>query len=202
MKNLIIGITGGIGSGKTTVSKYYEQNGYIVLRADDIAKQTMIDNSDVREKIIKQFGKECYNGKKLNTKILADKVFNHPKEIGKLNIIVHPPTINKITEEIQKYDKDHKIIFVEAALLFEAKMEDLFDYILLITADEDTRIKRVLERNHETASEIRSRILNQLPEDQKRKKSDFVIDNLTTLSDLENKAIFFLNLFKALPAKN
>ena len=80
-------------------------------------------------------------------------------------------------------------------------MTNLFDYILLITADEDTRIKRVLERDTETVSEIKSRIMNQMSEDQKKGKSDFIIENESTIEKLEEKTLFFLNLFKSLPRK-
>ena len=83
-------------------------------------------------------------------------------------------------------------------MIFEAKMEELFDYILLVTAEEDIRIKRVLQRDSETISEIRSRILNQIPEEQKRGRSDFVIDNNTTIEELNSKVLFFLTMFNSL----
>jgi len=200
MSNLVIGITGGIGSGKTTVSKIFEENGLTVLKADDIAKKVMVENKEVYNKIVIEFGKECYSDGNLNTKVLAEEVFNHPKEIRKLNSIVHPPTIEKIGNLIDSLKDKNKLLFVESALIFEAKMVDLFDYILLVTADEDTRIKRVLKRDSETSSEIRSRMLNQISEEQKRGKSDFIIDNNSTMESLREKTIFFLNLFKNLAA--
>jgi dephospho-CoA kinase len=198
MKNLVIGITGGIGSGKSTVSDYYLSLNHHVLKADDIAKKVMVDNENVKNKIISQFSDECYNGNILNTKVLAQKVFNNPENIKKLNSIVHPPTINYLKEEIEKSKTLYSLVFVEAALIFEAKMEDLFDYILLITAEENTRIRRVLERDTETVSEIRSRMLHQFPEEQKKGKSDFILENNSTIDDLQNRALFFLNLFKSM----
>ncbi len=198
MKNLVIGITGGIGSGKSTVSDYYLNLHQSVLKADDIAKKVMVENVEVKNKILNQFGADCYNGNNLNTKIIAQKVFNNPENIKKLNLIVHPPTIDYLEKEIEELKNKHSLLFVEAALIFEAKMEDLFDYILLVTAEENTRLKRVLERDTETLSEIRSRMLHQIPEDQKKDRSDFIIDNNSTIDDLHNRAFFFLNLFKSM----
>ena len=93
MKNLVIGITGGIGSGKSTVSNLYISQNCYVLKADDIAKKVMITDVEVRNKIIAQFGSDCYDGNTLNTKVLAQKVFSNPENINKINSIVHPPTI-------------------------------------------------------------------------------------------------------------
>jgi len=198
MKNIVIGITGGIGSGKSTVSRLLENNGFQILIADSIAREVMLNDKSVISKIIKVFGKDCYTQGVLNSNILANKVFNHPEQIKKLNSIVHPPTIEIIEEKIDLLKENQSITFVESALIFEAKMEDLFDYILLVTAEEDTRIKRILERDVETASEIKSRMLTQIPEDKKKGRSDFVIENNSSKEILEEKVVFFLNLFKSL----
>ncbi len=197
-KNMVIGITGGIGSGKTTVSKIFEDSGHKVLRADDIAKMVMSEDAEVSRKIVDEFGKKCFSDGKLNTKILAEQVFNNPDKISKLNSIVHPPTIKHLEKKIANLNKNHSLLFVESALIFEAKKIDLFDHILLVTADEDIRIKRVLERDIETVSEIKSRILNQIPDEQKRGRCDFIIDNDSTLEVLKEKTLFFLNLFENL----
>lgn len=198
MKNLVIGITGGIGSGKSTVSNYYLSLHHQVLKADDIAKLVMVKDEEVKNKILKQFGSDCYNGNELNTKVIAQKVFNSPESIKKLNSIVHPPTIDYLTKQITELKNKHSLLFVEAALIFEAGMENLFDYILLVTADENTRLKRVLERDTETISEIRSRMLHQISEERKKGKSDFIIDNNSTIEDLHDRALFFVNLFKSM----
>lgn len=198
MKKIAIGITGGIGSGKSTVSELISENNYKIIKADDVAKKIMNEDSETAAQIINNFGPDCYLDGKLNTKYVANKVFNHPDRIRKLNAIVHPPTIEFIQKEIHSLHKDFDIVFVEAALIFEAKMEDLFDYILLVTAEEDIRIKRVLQRDLETISEIRSRILNQIPEEQKRGKSDFVIENNSTIEELKSKVFFFLSIFNSL----
>ncbi len=198
MKSLVVGITGGIGSGKSTVSEIFENENCVVLYADDIAKDVIRNNEKVKEKISKTFGAECFNNGKLNAKVLAEKVFNDSEKLNKLNSIVHPPTIKNIEQQILHLEKFNKLIFVEAALIFEAKMDNLFDYIILVTADEEIRINRVLQRGVETASEIKNRMMNQMPEDKKNGKSDFVIMNNDSLEELKTKTLFFLNLLKNL----
>ena len=198
MENLVIGMTGGIGSGKSTVSKIIESEGYLVLYADDIAKNLMNEDQNLAAKIKNSFGEDCYSNGKLVPKVLASKVFGDAEKVKKLNSIVHPPTIKKIDLEISKYETEHEIIFVEVPLLFEAKMVDMFDYILLVTADIDTRIRRVLERDNVPAEEIKGRIESQYPEDQKRGQSDFIIDNIGSLEELNDKTRFFLTLFKTM----
>jgi len=201
MSKLVIGITGGIGSGKSTLSNLFEESGHKVILSDDIAKELMFNDENVKNNIIAEFGKECYTNGELNTKVLAERVFNHPDQIKKINSIVHPPTITKIKIQIKDYLKKYSLVFVESALIFEAKMVDIFDYVLLITADEDTRIKRVLDRDIETVSEIKSRMMNQIPEEQKIGKSDFIIYNDSSLNHLKEKVNFFLNIFSTLPNK-
>lgn len=199
---MIIGITGGIGSGKTTVTDFYSQLGYFIIKADNVAKQIMVEDKDVVHKIIYEFGEKCYDyDGKLNTKYLAQSAFNHPKNLEKLNKIVHPPAILKVKQMANNALKEHNLVFVESALIFEAKMEDIFDYIILITADEDTRIKRVLERGNETAFEIKSRMMHQLSDRDKQKRSDFIIKNDSNIEELKKRAKFILNIINSLISK-
>lgn len=199
---MIIGITGGIGSGKTTVTDFYSQLGYFIIKADNVAKQIMVEDKDLVHKIIDEFGEKCYgdNGE-LDTKYLAQSAFSHPKNLEKLNKIVHPPAILKVKQIANNALKEHNLVFVESALIFEAKMEEIFDYIILITADEDTRIKRVLERGNETAFEIKSRMMHQLSEADKQKRSDFIIKNDSTIEELKKRAEFILSLINSLTSK-
>lgn len=198
MKNLVIGITGGIGAGKSSFSAILKENNQIVLNADDIAKNLMKTDESVKQQIINEFGNDCYIEGQLQTKVLATKAFNHPEKLKKLNKIVHPPTINFINTKIENLKNKHSLIFVEAALIFEAKMESLFDLILLVTAEENLRIERVVIRNNENASEVKSRILNQIPDEVKRGRADFVLENNGSIEELKEKTIFFLNLFKTM----
>ncbi len=201
MKKLIIGITGGIGSGKSTVTEYYKSLGYFVLKADDIAKQVMVEDNEIIKNIKKEFGENSYIDGKLNTKYLAEKAFSHTAKVAKLNKIVHPKTIAKIKEEAKKLFKKKNIVIVEAAILFEAHWEDIFDYIILITSDENKRITRVLERDHVSIQEIKSRMMHQLQDKDKKGKSDFVIENNDTIESLKEKAKFVISLIENISKK-
>ena len=196
MKKLLIGITGGIGSGKTTVTEYYKELGYYVLKADDIAKQVMVEDKTIIANIKKEFGDNCYSNGKLNTKYLAEKAFSHPDKVAKLNKIVHPKAIAKVKEEAKKLLDKNDIVIVEAAILFEAHWEDIFDYIILIVSDENDRIKRVIERDNTSIKEIKSRMMHQLPDNDKKGKADFVIENNSSIDVLKERAEFIIKLIE------
>ncbi len=201
MKKILVGITGGIGSGKSTVTEYYKSLGYYVLKADDIAKQVMVEDDEIIKNIKNEFGDNCYVDGKLNTKYLAKKAFNHPDKVAKLNRIVHPKAIAKVKEEAEKLLKKKNLVIVEAAILFEAHWEDIFDYIILITSDENARIVRVLERDHTSIQEIKSRMMHQLEDKDKKGKSDFIIENNDTIESLKEKAKFVISLIENIAAK-
>lgn len=196
MKKILVGITGGIGSGKSTVTDYYKSLGYKVLKADDIAKQVMVEDEEIIKNIKNEFGDKCYIDGKLNTKYLAEKAFKHPDEVAKLNRIVHPKAIAKIREEAKKIFSSKNIVMVEAAILFEAHWEDLFDYIILIISDENSRIIRTLERDHISIKEVKSRMMHQWQDKDKKGKSDFIIENNGSIDSLKEKAKFIISLIE------
>lgn len=193
---LKIGITGGIGSGKSSVSKLIKSAGYAVLDADSIAKVIMNSDVCVQKMIKNEFGEESYLDGKLNTSFLSSSVFNSIENIKKINGIVHPPVISKIEELMQAELKIKKLVFVEAALIFESEMDDILDHVLLVTAREDIRIKRIMERDSSAEDEIRKRMQFQMPEAEKEKLSDFTIHNDLTLEELGKKTKFFLQIFE------
>jgi len=196
--SLKIGITGGIGSGKTVVAKLFEKNGYSVFYADSIAKQLLAESEIVKSKIIAAFGNESYVDGVPNKEYLAKSVFNNPEKLSVINSIIHPPTISKIEKlcEIELLKKD--LVFAEAALIYEANMQGIFDYILVVTADEKSRIKRIVERDNSIEAKIKKRIANQIPEEIKISRADFVICNDGTFTELESKVDLFLTIFKSL----
>jgi dephospho-CoA kinase len=198
MKKLVIGVTGGIGSGKSTVSQIYENEGFIVLKADDIAKQIMSSDRNLVQKIKNTFGENSYIDDRLNTKYLAEIVFSNEEKIKKLNSIVHPPMISEIKNEIKNLQLNNNLIFVEAALIFEANMQSIFNYILIVTADEEIRVNRVQLRDNDNLKNIKKRIANQLSEKEKIAKSHFIIENNGSLDELKSKSLFFLKLFQNL----
>jgi len=193
-----IGITGGIGSGKSQVSKLIENSGYVVLNADDIAKQIMIDDESVRELIILEFGENSYNNEELNRSYLATKAFSSVENVAILNSIVHPPMVEKINELMENELIKHKIVFVEAALIYEAEVDSILDYVLLITSDENSRIERIKNRDGLSETEIRNRMKFQMPESEKENLADFTIKNSSSLFELEMKTKMFLSVFEAM----
>ncbi len=202
MKKIKVAITGGIGSGKSEFSKILIEKGLTVLNADKIAKNILFTDEQVKSKVIKIFGNESYNEEGVNTKYLAQKVFTDEEQIKKLNSIVHPVTIKKIDEMMNEILKEKNIVFVEAALIYEAEMEELFDYVILITAEERIRIDRVIERDKVDEEEVLDRMQNQITETEKRKYADFVIDNDKELNDLRIKTETLITILKSISGTN
>ena len=198
MKKKLIAITGGIGAGKSLVSEFFEKKGFIVLKADSIAKELILSDSNVQRQILKEFGKESFIEGKLNTKFLAEKIFTDEENLRKINSIVHPATMKKIDVLAKKHFEKHKMVFVETALVFEAGFEDSFDHIILILADEQTRINRTLEREKISEQEIRNRMNFQIPDEEKKEHVDFVIENNSSIEELEKRSEFILTILSQL----
>lgn len=197
-KKLLVGITGGIGSGKSIVSSVIESAGYCVLKSDLIAKEIMQNDEIIRKKIIETFGQESYTNEKLNTKFLAEKVFSSKENVEKINSIVHPVTIKKTLELANIEFQKSNYVFVESALIYEAKIKNYFDYIILVYSDEQTRIKRVMERDKISEEEIRRRMQFQIPDEKKKAWADFVIENNNSIEELKKRINFILNLIISL----
>ncbi|MDP2036043.1 MAG: dephospho-CoA kinase [Ignavibacteria bacterium] len=200
MKKIKVAITGGIGSGKSSVSDYLEKKGYSVLQADLIAKELMVQDVQIKKKLIEEFGEESYSEDKLNTKYLAANVFTNEENVQKINSIVHPPVMKKIDQLSKEIFKNQNIVFIETALVYEANLEDSFDYIILVLADEKIRIKRILAREKVTEEQVRARMQFQIPDEEKKDDADFVLDNNTTVQELENRVEFLLILIRQLTA--
>lgn len=201
-KKLKIAVTGGIGSGKSLVCRYFESCGYLIINADLIAKNIMQNDESVKAKLIKNFGKEVFTGNSINKELLSQLIFSDKKNLEKVNSIVHPVTIKKINEIAENELLLKNIVFVESALIFESKREKYFDYILLITSSIENRIKRISQRDNLDTKEIMSRINSQLPDEDKRKKAHFVIDNDSSVEDLYDKAKLFLSIFENLSSNS
>ncbi|MBV2224742.1 MAG: dephospho-CoA kinase [Cloacibacterium sp.] len=180
----IIGITGGIGSGKSTVSKFIEALGFPVYDSDFWAKELVNVDENLKSKIIELLGSESYdeNGK-YNRKFVAEKVFDHQELLLKLNQIIHPAV--KIHFENWVNAQNAEFVFKETALLFELKLNESCYQSILVTADENIRIKRVMDRDGRTYREVKEIIDKQMPEVDKVKLADFVIQNNTDLESLK-----------------
>jgi len=195
-KKLLVAITGGIGSGKSTFAEYLSKQGYIVLSADDISKEILAKDPDVRKEIIKEFGAESYSGKNVKKEFLADEVFSDPTRLKKINSILHPRVREKIKSISDEHFKTNDIIFVEAALIYESKMEKMYDYVVLIVADKDLRKKRVTSEGKISEKDFINRNEKQLDDEIKKKKADFVFMNNSFKSELKQKAALLPILLK------
>ncbi len=198
---LVIGITGGIGSGKSEICTMFRSMGVVTLIADIIAKIEMERNDELREHIRQTFGADAYTtDEKLNVKFLSDTIFSNEEKVQKLNALVHPAVRNVLEAKIRYYEKElsASYIIIEAALIFEASMNDLMDYILVVDADEELRIKRALARGGLSREEIVQRMKTQMPPDEKKKYADFVLENNGTKEELQQRVNFFHSLFSTL----
>lgn len=196
-----IGITGSIGSGKSLFCKFLEAMNYSVIYADDVAKKLYTDNEIVKKGILKIFGKEVFYGKELNTKLLAEIIFNDEKKLIELDSIVHPIVMEEIDKKIQILFQSKRIVFVEAALIYEAGFEDYFDYIALVSAPRELRLQRKISSLSLTESDFTRREKFQIPDEEKKKRADFTFLNDKSPSDLKGKVDIFISLLSGLLTK-
>lgn len=173
----IIGLTGGIGSGKTTIAKHFASLGIPVYIADDEAKKLM-DNSEIIAKLQAVFGEEIIENKKIDRKALAQIVFQNPKKLKILNSIIHPAVKKHFTDWLSTY-KNHPIIIKEAAILFESGSYKDCDLIITVTSPLEERVNRVMKRDNASRESILDRINNQWTDEQRISKSDYVIINIS-----------------------
>ncbi|MDQ8143440.1 dephospho-CoA kinase [Chryseobacterium sp. CFS15] len=182
----IIGLTGGIGSGKTTVAKFIEDCGFPVYYSDDRAKDIVNDNEDLKVRIKELLGSDSYDENGLyNRKFVAEKVFNNKDLLQSLNEIIHPAVRLDFEDWVKKQTK--YLIFKETALLFELQLNKQCYRSILVTAEDNIRIKRVMDRDGKTYREVQSVMEKQMPEKEKIKLADCIIYNNTNLDDLKDQ---------------
>ena len=180
----IIGLTGGIGSGKTSIMNHIESLGYKVYYADDAGKKVM-QQKEIIEQIVSLLGKDVLDGNQyLNRKAIAEIVFSNPEKLKALNEIVHPAVV-KDFENFLKDLKENELVIKESAILFETKSNEKCDFIILVTAPEDLRIQRVISRDKSSLEDVKLRINNQMSDKIKEQNSDFVINNLNLTQSFE-----------------
>lgn len=182
----IIGLTGGIGSGKTTVAKFIEDCGFPVYYSDDRAKDIVNDNEDLKVRIKELLGSDSYDKNGLyNRKFVAEQVFNNKDLLQSLNEIIHPAVRLDFEDWVKKQTK--YLIFKETALLFELQLNKQCYRSILVTAEDNIRIKRVMDRDGKTYREVQSVMEKQMPEKEKIKLADCIIYNNTNLDDLKDQ---------------
>jgi dephospho-CoA kinase len=172
---LKVGITGGIGSGKTTAARIFALLGVPVYDADSSAKRLMSEDESLKASIIRQFGAEAYLDGRLDRAWLASQVFSDPAKLAQLNALVHPATL----ADARKWMAGQTAAYTlkEAALLFESGSYKDLDKIIGVSAPEDIRIQRVMQREKTTEEEVRKRLDKQMPEAEKMSRCDFVLTN-------------------------
>jgi dephospho-CoA kinase len=186
MKPLIIGITGGIGGGKSTLSAKLRAEGFFVFDTDCRAKQLQNEHPELVQKLKVLFGENIYNAHGLDRLALAKIVFEKKELLAELNKIVHPVVRADFHRWVDAHS-DQKLLFVESAIMFESGLVNSVDKVILMTAAIDVRIARVVKRDGSTPEQVKARIANQMPDEQKILKADYVIysdDNMPLLDKM------------------
>jgi dephospho-coA kinase len=180
---MIVGLTGGIGTGKSTVSRKLRERGYPVIDLDVISRE-VIEYPEVIDELVRNFGNEILenqnntSGKKsISRNKLRQTVFKEEKKVSVLNSIMHPPIVEEMRRQIEELRKSYKTVFVEVQLLFEAKLEKEFDIIVLVYADKKTQLERVLKRDGRSEGEVQQIINAQMDMTEKRRMSNYIIEN-------------------------
>jgi len=194
---LLIGITGGIGSGKSLASGFFESSGYTIIYADEVAKRVYRVNSSLKQRLVKAFGKHILDSSGNISGIEARKIIlSDKKNVKKVNRIVHPFVVKEINEIIKKANDN--IVLIEAAIMFESGYYRKMNYTILIYAPKELRIKRVSRRDKIPKSEVRRLINLQIDEREKIKLADFIIRNDGSKQKLLNALKTFNNFIKML----
>jgi dephospho-CoA kinase len=174
---MIVGLTGGIGSGKTTVAKLFQNFDTVAVYIADVEAKKIMNSSDViRTKIIAAFGKSTYKDNQLDRSYLASIVFNNKEKLHILNNIVHPEVESNFQEFVQLHKKKTYIIY-ESAILFESRSQQQFNFVISVFLALEERVKRVVKRDHSSKQEVLDRIAYQWKEDKKLLLSNYLIRN-------------------------
>ena len=173
----IIGLTGGIGSGKTTVAKMFSEINVPIYTADTEAKKLINKSKVIKRKLIKLFGEKAYIDEKLNRDFIAQKIFNDKNLLEKMNAIVHPKVASHFERWLSKQNAPY--IIKEAAILFENGSYLFCDAVILVIADKEVRMQRVIKRDNSSRSKVQAIINNQWDDSKKKALSQFIINNST-----------------------
>jgi len=192
MIKIKVAISGNIGSGKSTLANYLKSKGYAVIYSDYISKEILSSDEVIKQEVKDEFGNEAYTNSGVNQKFLAEQVFSSSKKLSRLNSILHPEVLKTIDSLVETKYTDNKFIFIESALVYEAGLEFEFDYVVLVMADFDVRLHRSVKKGSYTEKEFRIRNRNQIPDEQKKKKADFIFLNNGSKESLYNKADLLL----------
>jgi dephospho-CoA kinase len=195
-----VGVTGGIGSGKTEVCRMFEELGVPVLYADAIARTITEEDGEVKTKIRKTFGSAVFDSTgRLDRKKMASIVFSDEKAKLRLNGIVHPKVFESIDKTIAGFSHSStRFVIIEAALIYETKMDKDLDYVIVVDAEREERIRRVADRDNISRNDVLKRMQAQMAVEEKLEKADFIIRNNGSREELRGRVRFIHNLISML----
>ena len=170
-----VGVTGGIGSGKSTVCRIFESLGIPVFRADEESRRLLTEDEDVKKQVIALLGESVIQNGKPDRKKIAEMVFNNPEKLQGLNAIIHPKVRDGLKQWMAKQNTPW--VIEEAAILFESGAYKNMDAVIVVSAQKELRIQRVVGRDNVTREHVLERMKNQLSEEERRKRADFIIEN-------------------------
>ncbi|MCB0264202.1 MAG: dephospho-CoA kinase [Calditrichia bacterium] len=188
---LIVAVTGGMGCGQSTVAGFFKKFGAKVISADDVARDLVDHDREIRKLIQEDLGKQYFfrNGR-VNRRLLGEAVFADERKLHILNRIVHPRLVEKLIDEIESARDTGKfrVIVIDAALVYEIRMENMFDSIVVVSANYRNRAERIKARDKLSDAEIKNRINRQIPVPEKSRWADFTIQNNQSLEELEKRS--------------
>jgi len=173
---MIIGITGGIGSGKSYISRGLAKHGFVVYDCDKEAKQLIVEDTELKQQISALLGSEVYMDGKYQTEVVADKVFKDPTLLQQLNAIVHPAVKKDILNKCSMHNAQCTTV-IESAILYESGLDKICDRIIAITAPEEVRLQRAIRRDKSDMEKVRARMRAQMSDEERARRADIVIDN-------------------------
>ncbi|MCO6464995.1 MAG: dephospho-CoA kinase [Bradyrhizobiaceae bacterium] len=200
----VVGLTGGMGTGKSAVAEILRDLGWVVLSSDETARSLMNSDAAMQKRIAEALGNDVLSDKGLDRERIAALVFgdstDHAKRLAQLNAIVHPRVLDEHMTQLKNMDDDGvAIAAVETALLYEVGLDDAFDFVIVVDAPDDVRRARIRERSGLTDQQITDRLAQQMPMADKRGLADFVIDNTGTLADLRRSVETLARIIELIP---
>ncbi|ERN52508.1 dephospho-CoA kinase [Alkalihalophilus marmarensis] len=182
---MLIGLTGGIASGKSTVSNWLSEHGYPIIDADKIARDVVEPGRGAYEEIVGQFGRDIlFEDGTINRKKLGSIIFKDEKKRSELNQIVHPAVRREMLAQKDRYEAEgHETIIFDIPLLFESNLFHLVDRVMLVYVDKQTQLNRLLERDQAGSEDAKARIASQLPLEDKKSRADYIVDNSGSLEE-------------------
>lgn len=196
---LVLGLTGGIATGKSTAAAFFKRKGIPVIDADQVAHRLMQPGRASWQAIKDHFGVEFLQAdQSINRQELGKLVFANPAQLQKLDHLLHPLINREMAAEVEKYRQQRaKMIVLDVPLLYESGEDKLCDQILVITLPEEEELRRLRKRNHLSKKEAQERLTSQMPLPEKEARANYVVDNAGTISELEEKLAHVLQKIKA-----